>query len=659
MRSFRRIAARWPISVLCVMTFVSPIIGTVLTPLPALAQTGTIEVAVVDFRNSSKMPNEMFGTMATDAVVVELLRSGKFGVTASDTLQAKMEELGYKSKEDRALKLIMTPSMMVRLGEDLGVDGVIHGEITSIKVDSSKRKAEVRLVVRMLHVASGEWSNGAIATGTSNPRIGYSAEKDTDLIIEAINNAARQAVETMVQYIIPEATIIGTFSPTEVLLNKGASEGLKAGMEMIVLRRIETGEDEVVGRLKITTLGDNDAHGTVISTTRGLKPEDRVRAVYELPLDTGGKAEGSRLDSRNRIAKGGKLLWGLVALIGLATLFKGGGDQGEGVPSVVAMAGTSPDVTSLGADGGIEIGWNNPKGIRYTDIVEFHVWRDNQGHFGSQTGSDATNVGPVMINDDVSSAGMTTPVGSFDHIAVDDAGTRKLGFQSANTDHTALVTGSIDTIGIQTGRPHQYWLTCLYKRHSTDSSGKDVITYWETEGSYAGRATYLVRPQCDSPGGTVTAEYVDLTNVTFRWRGSGGADQYVIEISPSSSFVRDHTWVDVIYQPTSADGQLFTKTYTNVLKDSSSGTVVTELASVPAGGTVYWRVGARNRMDVPGPCPALPTPQVSGPKNTRYIYSDMNQYFSFMTLPDMPEPPPDTGGGDNGGGDIPPPPPPL
>lgn len=658
MRSFRRCAARWPISVFCIVSFMSPIIGTVLTPLPALAQAGTIEVAVVDFRNNSKMPNEMLATMATDAVVVELLRSGKFGVTSADSLQAGMEALGYKSKEDRTLKVAMTPSMMVRLGQELGgVDGVVHGEITSIKVDSGKKKAEVRLVVRTLHVASGEWSNGAIATGMSNPRIGYSADQDTDLIIEAINDAARQAVESMVKYIIPEATIIGTFSPTEVLLNKGAQEGIKSGMEMIALRRSETGEDEVVGRIKITKLGDKDSHGTVVSTTRGLKPEDRVRAVYELPLET-GKAQAKPLEGKNRIAKGGKLLWGLIALVGLATLFKGGGEQAEGVPGVVTMAGKTPDLTSAYGEGGILIAWNNPKGIRTTDIVEFHIWRDNMGNYIPQTGGDTANTGPVMNNDYVTAPGISGPAGSFDHACIDTEVSRELSYSVASEDHAGLDSASYTEQGFTIGTPHQYWLTCLYKRYGTDSQGASVVTYWETEGSYAGRATYLRRPECDAPGGIVASEYVDLSNITFSWRGCAGADQYVIEVSPTPEFTRDETWVDVIYQPTPNDLQLFTKTYINVLRDADTGTTVSELAGVSRGDTLYWRIGARNRTDVPGPFPAMPSPQMDGPKNTRYIYCDMNQYYSFMTLPDMPEPPPDSDGGDTGG-DTPPSPPSL
>ncbi len=655
MRSFRRLAARWPISVLCMVALIGPIVGVALAPLPVLAQTiGTIEVAVVDFRNLSKVPNDIFGAMATDALVVELLRSGKFGVTTADDLQAKMEQLGYKSEDDRAPKVVMTPSMMVRLGQEVGADSVVSGEVTSIKVNGDRKEAEVRIVVRMLHVASGEWANGAIATGKSYPRIGYTADKETDLIIEAINDAARKAVETMVQYIIPEATIIGTFGANEVLLNRGAQEGLQPGMEMIVLRRGETGEDDVVGRIRLTKVSDTDARGAVIHSTRGMKPEDRVRAVFELPTDT-AKAAAPRIDAKKRASKGAKLLWGLVALIGLATLFKGGGDKGEEVPAAVAMAGKAPDITSHWDEGGILVAWNTPKNLRHADIVEFHVWRDTKGQVGPVGGTG--DVGPVTVNDMYTATPYSTPAGTFDHGVVDDITGVEFTYRYANVDHD-LADGDMTAPGITVGKTHQYWLTCVYARRTSDPGGQEVVTYWETDPVYAGRATYISRPVLEAPGGIVATDYVDLSNVTFEWRGSGGADQYVIEVSTTPDFARDQTWVDVVYQPTPAEGQLFTKTYTDVLKDSATGQVVLELAGVPPGGTLYWRVGARNRLDQPGPYPAGPSPQVSGPKSTRYIYTDQTQIYMFMTLPDLPGPPPDEGD-DGGEPPTPPPPPPL
>ena len=303
-------------------------------------------------------------------------------------------------------------------------------------------------------------------------------------------------------------------------------------------------------------------------------------------------------------------------------------------PSAVAMAGVSPDITSGYGDGGNLVAWNNPSGIRQADIVEFHIWRDCLGSGIDQGGSEC---GPVMVIDAVSVNSMNTPVGSFDYSGVDSILSREGSYLTASQDHTTLDAMDCAVGGIGVGTPHQYWITCLYKRLLGGQ-----VTYWETEAVYAGRATYLNRPECDSPGGMVASDYADLSNITFRWRGSAGADQYVIEVSPTPDFKRDETWVDVIYQPTAADQQLFTKTYANVLKDADTGAVVSELANVPAGGTLYWRVGARNRMDTPGPYPAGPSPQVDGPKNTRYIYCDMSQYYSFMTLPDLPGPPPDS-----------------
>ncbi len=614
-----------------------------------------MEVSVVDFRNTSKIPNEMFGTMATDAVVVELLRSGKFSVTTADALQTKMEELGYKAKDDRVPKVIMTPAMMVRLGQEVGADAVVTGEITSIKVDGNK-KAEAKISLRMLDVASGVWMNGAIATGTSNPRIGYTADKDTDLIIEAINNAARQAVETMVQYIIPEATIIGTFGATEVLLNKGAQDGIQNGMEFIVLRRGETGLDEVVGRIRISTASDTDAKASIISSTRGLKPEDRVRAVFDLPKDTGGTAKPKGPETQKRIARGTNLLWGLVALVGIAAAFKAGTGAGnETVPGAVVMAATSPEVTStFDNSGGVFIGWNRPRPLSTQDIVEWHIWRDDTSNYGAIGGSGA-NTGPVMVNDRVTAEGVRTPVGTFEHSVLDDLAARSFTYSYSDKERS-LATGDMDALGLVKGVSHPYWVSCLYARHTTDSSGKDVVTYWETDPQPAGRATFVSRPVCDTPGGPVPTTYQDLSNITFEWKGSAGGDQYVIEVSPSYNFERNQTWTNVIYRPTAQDGTQYTMTYTNVLKNADTGQTVPELASVPAGGTVYWRVGCRNRLDNPGPYPAGPSPQVDGPKNTRYIYSDPLSTYSFMTLPDLPGPPPDGGGG-SGGGDNPPPPP--
>ncbi len=134
---------------------------------------------------------------------------------------------------------------------------------------------------------------------------------------------------------------------------------------------------------------------------------------------------------------------------------------------------------------------------------------------------------------------------------------------------------------------------------------------------------------------------VDLSNVVFQWGGSGGADQYVVEVSTSPMFVRDQTWVGKVFNKgrTSTDGTLISERFTNVLNNAP------ELASLPVGTTLYWRVGARCSQDTPGPVPSGPSPQFSGEKATRFIYTGQDQLFTFQiggqgSGPDYPPPPP-------------------
>jgi len=628
-RLFRRSTTRSWLGLLCTFLLVTQTFVSVLAPLPAAAQSGTIEVAVVDFLNNSKVPNEMFSTMARDAVVVELLRSGKFTSTKADDIDSTLEGLGYKKK---GAKTILTPAMMQRLGSELGVASVVSGEIVSIKVDSGKKRADVRLAVRMLDVASGEWVNGAAATGTSNPRVGYTGDSETDWIIEAINNAARSAVETMVQYIIPEAAIIGTYPNNRVLLNKGSQDGIVPGMEMIVFRRGDAGTDEVVGRIRVSKVTGTDAEAFVVHSVRGVKPEDRVRAVYELPKVTeDGGVQAPRTDSKQRIAKGTKLLWTALAIAGLFTLLKPGKDTPEEVPGgQVASFALPAEFGSRWSDAGILLLWNNPRDVRFADIIEYHIWRDDSGRLGS--GNTSTNVGPVLNPDQISAPPISCALGSYDHFTVDDIVSRSFDYRFPSNDHTSLESGSCQITGITPGKLHHYYISCVYRRQPTSADGD--ATYWETTPKYMGCATsFQQRPRTVSPGDTEGTEYVDLSDITFEWEGCRGADQYVIEVSTTPAFARDQTWVGVIKQPTSQDGVTISRTFRDILSNSS------ELRNALPGQRLYWRIGARSSYDKPGPYPAGPSPQVSGEKNTRYIYSDPNELLSFQVLGGVPEPP--------------------
>ncbi|MHB1190932.1 MAG: hypothetical protein ACYC08_08845 [Armatimonadota bacterium] len=568
------------------------------------------KVCVVGFRNVSKVSDALFASMATDATVVEMLRSG-FDVTPSDTMKDVTERVVDRPTGDRGDGVVLTPPVLQRLGEELGVSNVVQGEIVSLSIDKEKKKASVRIAVRMLDVASGEWVNGAVASGQSYPRIGYTSDKDADLVVEAINEAARNAVGTMVKYIIPEATVLGTIGTREILLNKGSQDGLQVGMPMIVIRRTNNGE-EVVGRVRITTLSDTDARAQVEQSTRGVRPEDRVRAVYELPADTGGKGIDAPRSSKSKSNKGKNLILGIALLALLWGVSGHGGSQTEDLPDAVAMSGATPDIVDdwgSTTDLGILVAWNNAKNILSGNVVEYHVWRDNVG-IGS-----GVDVGPAQSTSHATAMPWTgTSMGSFDHHVVDDeSGWAALLYRFIDgDDHSGLAEATVAINGASIGAAHRYWVSCLYKRLDQTTS---EYTYWETDPVYAGRATMVIQPVPSTPG---TGDTVDLSDVTFTWEGSLGADEYVIEVSANHTFPRDTTWVSgPFFQPTSADGQILTKRFSG----SSALSVSSELSGIASGTTLYWRVGARNSQDSPGPYPAGPSPANGGAKSTRFIYS--------------------------------------
>lgn len=633
MRPFRSYATRWPISLLCILSLGLSVFTAVIFTPPVNAQAGISQVAVIDFRNSSKLTGPMFGRLATDAVVLELIRSGKFGVIPSDSLETIMKQLGYDSN--------MSEKAMIRLGEEAEASAVVSGELLSVKIDKSKKTAEARVAVRLLDIASGELVNGAYASGVSQPYIGYTADDDK-MIVQAIKDAARNAVETMVAYIIPQATVLNCVGTTEVLLNKGSQEGLEAGMEMIVLRRMEGGKEEVVGRIKVSKVSNNDASASIIRAPRGVKPEDRVLAVYKMADygDSTGTAAPKK-SNRKSLTDGSKILWGLIVLVGLVAIMGNGGSKSESVPGAVAMAGASPDVTARMDDAGIQLAWDAPSNIGNDNIWEYHIWMDNYGNVGE--GADGNLVGPVLAVGRDYAPPISNALGSFEHSTViDTSGWAPFGYSYADENHEKQAV-SIETMnGIVVGRTHVFWVSALYRRLNPTSG---EYTWWETPPVSAGRATLVPRPMCIEPN---QAMDLPLSNITFEWAPSESADMYRLEVSTSVNFERSQTWCKDIRKIAPP----YSITIANELNNAA------EFANVQAGQTLFWRVGARKSSDTPGPFPSGTGTcvAVEGSKNTRFIYSSGWNEFTVDappgTNPGGGTTPPDNGGGPPGLPDL-------
>ena len=546
------------------------LVATILpTPLakPACAQLmPTYSVGVVDFVNESGVMGDSLARLATDAVVVEMSKTNRYDVSLTRTMmKQKMEELGLRPP--------LTKLGLVRLGEALFADAMLEGAIKSVSIAGSgpTRRASVSLVVQMIDQASGEIINGSVQTGTSSARVGYTAD-DSSLITEAVNNAAFLAVKTMIDYVIPEATVMVNMGATQVMINKGARDGVKPGMRMIVLR-----DKEIIGYIDVTSADPTDAYAKVIKSMRGIQPQDKARAIFEMPavssalksepLPTGPPSRSKMGGSAG--SKIGKFLVGLLIVAGIFMIFQGG-------------TGT-PDAPTAGASGPMVIRWDPKIYSHGQNVSELQVIRDQDaGVLGAvpvRTIRDMAqwNAGYTDLSNLYGSGAFTVvyyqmPLGS----ATPTSATQ------AYTDEGYGIT-------------HQYQLRALLRKQTgVDNDGAPTYGYEFTKfGNYIMATAvqpvasgFIVTPL---NGESLYVSQLRTGEANLTWQPTIGADQYRVKVWPVQPGTGP-TWIsNVTY-------------YGSGTEISLSDVDRLALASVLnnplyVNKEMYWRVDARHTGD--------------------------------------------------------------
>ncbi len=575
------------VSLLLVTAMVTPL--TILAlPVPANAQlTEILNIAIADFINKSGVLGDALARMASGAVYIELNKSRRFNVTTDSAMRTVMQDLGIKSP--------LSSSDLLRLGAELEVDAMLEGEIKSVVTSKEPPRVSVTLVLRMVDVASGELMNGAIVTGSSSPRVGYTGDLDT-LTTEAINDAAYLAVKTMVDYIIPEATVQNTIGANQVLLNKGSREGLRNGMRMIVLRDKQGGGREVVGRIVVRQTNPNDSIATVINAPKGVKPEDKVRAIYEMPgykspMEVRTEAATSPATYQS---KGGskKFILGLLAALGLGMMFQSG-SGGVSAGTAIAEAGVPPDIAVPSP--GVRVSFNPDKLSGGKNVIQYKLWRDGQV---------VATVSGVGIGDGKMYDTTAVPSGSYVTPDPQNPG--------------SLITTAINAPALTLGDQHRYAVTAVYQ---VQQPGESSFRYVETPKSNTGPATPLARiPATDLSATTKGQADVDLRKVDFNWRSIRGANEYIVEATTQS----DPNFLTPRYRSAPKRTSQFSSGEVVVIENQN---IASLFSDVPEGGLILWRVGAKSISDNPGP---VVSPVM------RYIYSE----HASIVVRETPPPPP-------------------
>lgn len=564
----RQIMQSRAIRSLCYALILALIATIAPTPLmkPACAQVVPISVGVVDFTNESGVQGDVLARIATDAVVVEMSKTSMYDVSITRTMmKSKMEELGIHAPLNRV--------DMIRLGEGLSTDAMLEGVIKSVQItgSGSNRRASVTLVMQMIDQASGEIINGAVQTGTSNMRVGFTADDNT-LINDAINSAAFLAVKTMTGYVIPEATIMMQVGEGEVMLNKGIRDGIKAGMRMIVLR-----EKDVIGYIEVREVNASDSQAKVIKSMKGIHPEDKCRAIFEMPTvvsslksaplpSSAPPGSTSRKGAASKIAK---FFVGAAIVFGLVSMFKGG----RGVE----------DVGSITASDNMEISWDTSKFNQGGNVYELQIVRDatsnptvvwettspsiwGLGHVNLRYLYDTTSASSFTVNYYDLPSGTTTPVAE---------------------------TSTFTNEGY--GQTHTYQVRVIYYRTSTDSDGNETTTYTMTSFSNVITATAVEEVTSSMIVEPADGEELIVSQLTassdpanFIWTHTSGygANEYKIHMEPVVPG-GGPTWDSpVIYWQTGDQVSL---------SQALRYTVASKLSSSAyEGNTMRWRIDSRH-----------------------------------------------------------------
>jgi hypothetical protein len=624
--------------------------------------------AVADFVD--KKGKTAFGAEAAKAVANSLGKTGKYDVQPQETVARVAEGVGLTQPLEGRTNLMA-------VGRELKVSTIVSGEIIDYRVDESAagKQARVSMKVIAYDVAAQEPVNGAAVAAFSTVR-GRDVASDV-LINDAIAQAATLAVDKINQQSLPTGTILNTGADV-ALLNQGSRTGFKDGQEVIISR----GREQVASGV-VFDLSADKSYIRVKRSFKGIQPGDKVRAIFQVPdITPKWNPDGTPSVARTKSKGVSSNLVTTLLVLGLVAFLVGGsgGRGGEVLQDVTAEAYSDPtngpsvrvswmpnafakgnqmrqfwqifrndffDVPVRIAIGGNTSALDNttPVGsVTYSTLTsppDFNVCSGNS----TTTASNISGVTPgrpyqyavslvfSMTQSDLpggSSGGGNgaTTGGGLTTGGATTGGATTGGATTGGATTGGATTGGATTGGATTGGATTGSTTTGATTSSTAATtggatggGNGTCFFLSPRTTANGYATPLNRPGLVAPASNATLQ--NPQQFTFLSVANPLYDitvEYVIQVSSTLNFAKNTYIQRTVFQRRDT-GTLATQAID--LNDTSLP------SSILTATTLYWRIGAKNIIDVPGPVPDDFTQQ-------RYIFSVVNQ----LTRPGAPPPPP-------------------
>jgi hypothetical protein len=596
-----------------------------------------------------------FGQAAAEALTTALsTRQDEFKppieVAPPDTVTRALSTLSLTAP-------VTDKTSILRVGQELRASTLITGEVVNYRVRSVSGGKQASVIIRAeaINVASGLPINGAAIQSDSTVKA--SSTPDEDLIGQAINIGTEEAVGRILGQTLPTGTVLNT-TGREALINQGSRSGFKSGQTVVVLRNREQ-----VAVAKVTDVEFDQSSVQVIrpgnNGEKGIAPGDSVQVIFEVPDVTGNFGEGGTPISPPKHAHSNNSALISVALVlALGVFLVMNSNNNSPFSGATAEALLYPDSSGQPA---VKVSWRPDlfaKGL--SQRYAFQVWRNDLTtspvfvtdgattygydlqnelqisawyNFGNVIGGSQCNGLPASAS--VTPTGLTpgkpytygvelvyalsqndlpgtVTTGSSAGSGSTSTATTSTGTTSTGTGTTAGTTTGGTTTGGTTGGTTTGNTTTGTTSTGTGTTSTGTtgntgasICYFVSNKTYTKLATPLNRISLVSPANNaVVTAPIPFTFQAVATAANPIVVQYVIQFSTDPGFPAGSTYTLTPFQ----------RADTGALSTPTIDTQSTSFPSSVANATqVWWRVGARNVADSPGP--------VQDATGARYVYS--------------------------------------
>lgn len=262
-------------------------------------------IGVVDFENKTAYGQNRLGSAATDVLITELTKTGKFVVVERDKLNKIMDE--QKLQASGAID----PKTVVKIGKILGLNAIVTGVISQfgektegsdyLVVQSKRQIAETTIDVRVVDAETGQvvYADSGKGVGKASKRnvlgMGGRGGYDESLAGDTLRAAIVQFTDNLVSQVNrkPWSCRIAKVSNGRLYLNAGPTMGVERGLELECYHLgaevtdpttgLLIGHEEVaLGRAVVEgPLGDT-GEGSVARLTRATGPEPTAKDICRL-----------------------------------------------------------------------------------------------------------------------------------------------------------------------------------------------------------------------------------------------------------------------------------------------------------------------------------------------------------------------------------------